>query len=98
MKNTPTERGFSRYEFTDFNGEPCSLQQSSIATEDCIWLGCNEIGLKQFEPGLGWSDINLPDEGIYGKSYVANNRMHLSRKEVEQLLPLLEKFVNEGEI
>lgn len=37
-----TERGFLRGEFEDFYGEPCSIQESSLASEAAIWLGCNE--------------------------------------------------------
>jgi hypothetical protein len=37
-----TERGFERIDFKDFYGEACSLQKSSLATEDAIWLGCEE--------------------------------------------------------
>lgn len=36
-----TERGFARYDFKDLYNEPCSLQQSSLATDDAIWLGCD---------------------------------------------------------
>jgi hypothetical protein len=35
------DRGFLRGEFTDRYGEKCSIQKSSLATEDCIWLGCD---------------------------------------------------------
>lgn len=34
-----TERGFGRGEFKDRYDSDCSIQVSSIATEDCIWLG-----------------------------------------------------------
>lgn len=34
-----TNRGFLLCEFTDRYGAKCSLQESSLATEDCIWLG-----------------------------------------------------------
>lgn len=37
-----TQRGFARADFTDRYGAACSIQDSSIATEDCIWLGCDE--------------------------------------------------------
>jgi hypothetical protein len=36
-----TERGFGRGEFMDRYGVPCSIQESSLATEQCIWLGCD---------------------------------------------------------
>lgn len=35
-----TGRGFSRGEFVDRYGAKCSIQKSSLAGEDCIWLGC----------------------------------------------------------
>jgi hypothetical protein len=36
----PTQRGFKRAEFVDRYGAKCSIQESSLATEYCIWLGC----------------------------------------------------------
>lgn len=39
---SPTERGFYRAEFTDRYDEKCSIQKSSLAFEDCIWLGINQ--------------------------------------------------------
>lgn len=38
----PTPRGFMRAEFTDRFDKPCSIQKSSLATEDALWLGVNE--------------------------------------------------------
>lgn len=34
-----TERGFAIARFSDRYAEPCSIQESSIAFENCIWLG-----------------------------------------------------------
>ena len=34
-----TPRFFRRGEFTDTQGTPCVLQESSAASEPCIWLG-----------------------------------------------------------
>lgn len=34
-------RGFEFIEFKDLNGEECSLQASSLATTDAVWLGCD---------------------------------------------------------
>jgi hypothetical protein len=41
IKFESTPRGFVRMDFVDSNLEPCSLQESSLATEPHIWLGCN---------------------------------------------------------
>ena len=34
-----TERGFAIARFADADGAACSLQDSSLATEPCVWLG-----------------------------------------------------------
>jgi len=39
MKCTPTQRGFLRAEFRDRYNSKCSIQESSLATEHCLWLG-----------------------------------------------------------
>ena len=36
-----TQRGFLRGDFRDYNGDPCSIQESSVATEPLLWLGQN---------------------------------------------------------
>jgi hypothetical protein len=39
MRIDTTPRGFSVVRFDDSLGRPCTLQKSSLADEDCIWLG-----------------------------------------------------------
>ncbi len=39
MKWKKTVRGFDCGEFVDRYEQKCSIQKSSLATEDCIWLG-----------------------------------------------------------
>lgn len=43
VKISKTNRGFAHIAFKDAYGEPCSLQKSSLATEDAIWLGCDKV-------------------------------------------------------
>lgn len=86
-----TDRGFKYKEFTDINGEVCTIQKSSLATEDAIWLGCKELKVQKFTDN-GWEEMKL------GEQCVGTNRMHLSRKQVEKLLPILQKFVQTGEL
>lgn len=38
---TETSRGFKRGEFVDRYGAKCSIQESSLAGENCVWLGCD---------------------------------------------------------
>jgi hypothetical protein len=37
-----TERGFGLLTFPDRYGQICEIQESSLATESCIWLGTGE--------------------------------------------------------
>jgi hypothetical protein len=73
------------------------LQESSLATEACVWLGCKEIGLKRFTPGLGWEDVPL-EQNPNGVYHNANTRMHLTQAMVRQLLPALQYFADHGEL
>lgn len=112
MRLTKTERGFSIIEFIDRYNTKCSLQKSSLATEDCIWLGCDDpkpevmatsrdrvvrehkemLDRMDKSPTCGWQDYPIPgDIHIW-------TRMHLTRKQVWELLPHLIKFVLTGEL
>lgn len=42
IKFRRTQRGFALYEFTDLYGASCSIQKSSLATKDAIWLGTGQ--------------------------------------------------------
>lgn len=93
------DRGFHRGEWTDAHGNRCSIQESSLAADEGhIWLGCNDIGLKRFEPGNGWSDVELEQNDPHGITHIANTRMHLSQSMVRDLLPLLQHFADHGEL
>jgi hypothetical protein len=89
-----TERGFGIRRFVDRYGVSCSIQKSSLGTENCIWLGCDELGLKRLEPGRGWVDVKLPDE----VAATANTRMHLTQQMARDLLPILQHFADTGEL
>lgn len=41
LKKYYTDRDFARIDFQDYNGEECSIQESSLATKEAIWLGQN---------------------------------------------------------
>ncbi|MEE9214837.1 MAG: hypothetical protein V3U54_08605 [Thermodesulfobacteriota bacterium] len=41
-KNRYTNRGFRRDEFFDIYGDKCSIQESSLATKEALWLGMVE--------------------------------------------------------
>lgn len=72
-----TSRGFDAGKFTDLYASECSIQKSSLATQDCIWLGVDQ-------PAPDMAGLQL--------------RMHLTRATVADLLPLLQRFVDTGEL
>jgi hypothetical protein len=85
MKVESTERGFEIVKFADYNGQPCSLQQSSAidleggdaAGASFIWLGCD----KNATPHLG---------------YEMAPRMHLDRDQVILLVTHLQAWLETG--
>ena len=92
MKIEKTIRGFKLATFKDHNDVPCSIQKSSLAFEDAIWFGCDDADPKYLKPGQGWTKCEMPID------YIANTRMHLTREQVEKLLPILQHFVDKGEL
>ena len=103
MKFHPTERGFYRYTFDDANMQACSLQKSSLAYVDAIWLGPNDADPKimasqagrfgvNTAQTTGWIPYPVPDE------VMMTTRMHLTREQVAELLPMLQHFVDTGEL
>lgn len=92
-----SDRGFKGSEFTDHYGTKCSLQESSmVATEGdgegfCIWLGIDEPEVKVFRPQEGgWKDVSIPEDAL------RRGRMHLSQRQVGELIPHLIYFAETG--
>lgn len=87
-----TERGFGIINFKDDYDKECSLQKSSSAEEEKIWLGIDKAPVMYCVKGEGWKDYPLP-EGVEIFS-----RMHLTREQVAKLMPYLQRFLDTGEI
>jgi hypothetical protein len=87
-----TQRGFSVLDFTDRYGVECSLQESSLATEDAIWFGVNESNTRHLVPGEGWVPFKFPE----GMEIHSDTRMHLTQGQVKRLLPMLHHFERTG--
>jgi hypothetical protein len=88
-----TERGFSYHKFKDSYGHQCTLQESSSVSPR-IWLGIDKPELTVFEDDSMGKYIvtSLP------KNWMVDTRMHLSPEQVRELLPLLQKFADTGEL
>lgn len=76
-------RGFVGAAFEDLYGQQCSIQNSSLATEGAIWIGVENTG-----PHLSGPNGKFNEQ--------VDARMHLSRKQVEELLPILHAFVEKA--
>lgn len=77
------ERGFTTGKFQDRYKQECSIQDSSIATEACIWLGVDNTG-------------QLIEGPSGNKNETVNCRMHLTVDMVKELIPILQAFVATG--
>lgn len=97
MRKSRTPRGFDVVTFKDRNNVECSIQISSVATEECIWFGCDDADPKIFVPFTDkpWRKLEKPPEA---EEWIFNTRMHLNREQVAKLIPLLQKFVDTGSI
>lgn len=82
-----TPRGFVIGEWKDLYGWKCTIQESSLAFHNAIWLGCSSTPEGE---GLG------PIDKISGEHIGA--RMHLDVEMVKALLPLLQHFVENGRL
>lgn len=108
ITESKTARGFKLMSFVDRNNEICSIQESSIATESCIWIGVDDpnprimcsdarkLGLRDMkedpEENVGWCPFDVP------KEVLMSTRMHLTVEQVKALLPILTKFVETEEL
>jgi len=80
-------RGFRGLRFRDRYNTACSLQESSLMFEACIWLGAHEGHLLEDA-----SSPHPPEK----RPLLA--RMHLTQDHVRALLPLLQHFAETGEL
>ena len=103
FRRTTSNRGFTVIEFEDRYGVECSIQKSSLATEDAIWLGPSEPNPKILhgdaqrlgiatDADCGWVPYPLPEE------VQCTTRMHLTQRQAAKLVRILERFVNTGEL
>lgn len=92
-----THRGFGLIQFKDYYDAECSIQKSSLATEDAIWLGVDDanpqiMASKVVAGGTGWIPYEIP------KDVLLTTRMHLTQDQVKTLLPILTAFAETGEL
>lgn len=103
-----TARGFEVNHFKDTYDLDCSIQDSSIATDDRIWLGVHNAPIKIMVKDINafracdivpeganehsWCTVELPEEAL------VESRMHLNRKQARELAEELLYFADNGHI
>ncbi len=97
MKYSKTHRGFQLIEFIDLYGKGCSIQKSSLATEDAVWIGIDDpdpqiMASLTKKGGTGWVKYEIPE------SVSIQTRMHICRKTAESIINVLQTFVATGEL
>lgn len=96
-----TSRGFEIIRFKDLYRAPCSLQASSLADDDAIWLGCDDAEPKvlaseahlfgiETKETTGWVPYPIPEEVLL------TTRMHLNHEQVAALITHLQSWLNTG--
>lgn len=60
LEKSVTKRGFGLYEFVDFSGQECSLQDSSAAEESAIWFGV---------------DVNIKGESVSTRMHLTQEQV-----------------------
>ena len=105
-----TARGFEIKHFTDCYGKDCSIQESSSASEDCVWLGIHKADILVMAQDLDTvRGLNTtPTEGSSQTVgwHIVNipdtvqvfSRMHLNREQAKYLIKELQYFVKYGRL
>ncbi|MEK4355176.1 hypothetical protein MKX41_30775 [Paenibacillus sp. FSL R5-0475] len=97
MQTGKTNRGFAIIEFEDLYGDKCSIQKSSLATEDAIWIGVSDanpqiMASQTPQGGTGWVPYAIP-EGV-----LLSTRMHINQDQAKEIIEVLQRFVDTGDI
>ena len=105
FEQTETQHGFIKLLFKDSYDNLCSLQESSNAEDDFIWLGIEnaeplimkqdavKLGLiSKDKPTAGWMDYPIPEEVLL------HTRMHLNKEQATILGLKLLHFGTSGDI
>lgn len=98
-----TQRGFALIKFKDRYDHDCTIQQSSLATENALWLGiadpdpqilardAAQFGVKT-DQTVGWVPYPIPEE------VQISTRMHLSVQNVRDLAAVLQHWLQTGQL
>lgn len=96
-------RGFKVIEFHDYYDAHCTVQQSSLADDECVWVGrscadpkilASKAGANgvQTDETTGWVPFPVPEDVLL------HTRMHLTRQQAGELADVLKWFSETGEV
>ena len=109
---TLTSRGFGKVLFQDYYESKCSMQVSSVGTNECVWLGIEEAEPKILATDairLGLIKEEDAPHNPFGepcgwidypipKEVLLSTRMHLTSAQAKQLGLQLLKFAFTGSV
>ena len=99
-----TERGFEKLEFKDAYDISCSLQQSSAASFNALWVGVDDpnpvilvtdavrLGLPTFGKTHGWVPYEIPNDVLL------HTRMHMNEDQVRGMIAHLQSWLDTGSL
>lgn len=107
-----TQRGFGKLLFLDHYNKRCSLQMSSAATDECIWLGIENAEPRILTTDAIWLGLVKEEDAPHNflrepcgwieypvpQEVSFTTRMHLTREQAKQLALKLLEFALCGRI
>jgi hypothetical protein len=108
-EDTVTPRGFGVVRFADYNGNVCSLQNSSLVETEKDPLGYIWLGIDDANPIILASDarkagLTIPRHSAGWIPYpiprevLLHTRMHLNERQVRWLIARLQTWMESGSI
>lgn len=96
FKETIDARGFKVIEFKDIYENELSIQESPNDKNSLLLnINDNNPSIMKSDPidnTEEWIDYSIPED-----TYV-NIRIHLSKEQIKELIPILQRFVDTGEL
>lgn len=107
LKYRWTKRRFPYVKFSDLYGAECSIQLSSLASDNAIWFGVDDanpqiMARDAHRLGLDYLLHDGPERLNGWVDYhilpevQLTTRMHLTQEQVKALLPILQFFAEHG--
>ena len=89
MNESTTVRGFALNTLTDNYGNEFSVQKSSAASDDFVWVGVDD---PRVQVGPPWQPFEMPANALI------HSRAHLTREQAREVATALMRFAETGEL